>query len=201
MISQNHLTNIIILFLLLVLLFRTCKNPYPTTSSPQIIRDTTWIIKDSVIYSKPQVIKVIPATKSKEYYTKEYLPDTNYSKLLLQYREVINRLLSSNIVKDSIKIDSIGNVFITDTINNNLITGRSVATSLKYPIVKETLIVPEKKKNQLYLGFSVTGNAVTSLNGELLFKNKKDNMFGLSAGICNAGVIYGARYYTKIKIK
>ncbi len=201
MISQNNLTNIIIVFLLLVLMFRTCKNSYPTTSPTQIIRDTTWIIKDSVVYSKPQVVKVIPATQSKEYHTKEYLPDTNYSKLLLQYREVVDRLLSSNIVKDSIKIDSIGNVFITDTINNNLITGRSVATSLKYPIVKETLTVYEKKKNQLYLGFSVTGNAVTSLNGELLFKNKKDNMFGLSAGICSNGIIYGVRYYTKIKLK
>lgn len=200
MISQKNLTNVIILFLLLVLLFRTCKNPYPTTS-PKIIRDTTWIIKDSIIYSKPQVIKVIPASQSKEYYTKEYFPDTNYSKLLLQYNNIVNRLLSSNIIKDSIKIDSIGSVLITDTISDNLIEGRSIATSLKYPIIKETLIVPEKKRNQLYLGFSITGDAITSLNGELLFKNKKDNIFGLSAGICNTGMIYGIKYYTKIKLK
>lgn len=194
---KKNLTNIIILFLLLVLLFRTCKNPHPT-SNLKIIRDTTWVVRDSIIYSTPKIIKVIPATKSKEYYTKEYLPDTNYSALLLQYREVVNKLLSSNIVKDSIKIDS-SSVFITDTIHGNLISGRSIIASIKYPIIKE--IISEKKRNQFYIGFSVFGGATTSLNAELLLKNKKDNMFGISSGLSNYGVIYGVKYYSKIKIK
>ncbi len=199
----KNLTNIIILFLLCVLLFRSCKsNPYPI-SSPKIIRDTTWIIKDSIVYHKPQVTKVIPATSTKEYYTKEYFPDTNYQKLLLQYREVVAQLLSKNIYQDSIQIDSLGKVFINDTITRNLISGRSARYSLKYPKIKETITLPEQKRNQLYAGFSVMGNqtSINIFNAELLLKNKKDNMFGISAGVTNTQFIYGIKYYTKIKLK
>jgi hypothetical protein len=201
--NWKNLTNYVIVFLLLVLLFRTCRNPYPI-SSPKIIRDTTWIYKDSVVYSKPQIIKSIPAVSTKEYYTKEYLPDTNYQKLLSQYREVVNKLLTQNIYSDSIKIDTTGYAYITDTISQNHILGRSLSYSIKYPIIKETIILPEKKRNQLYVGFSVLGQPLplNSLNAELLLKNKADNIFGASIGITSDSKLqYGIRYYTKIKLK
>lgn len=203
-INGKILTNIVIIFLLLVLLFRTCRNPYPTTSSPKIIRDTTWIHTDTIVYSKPQIIKTIPSVSTKEYYTKEYLPDTNYQKLVLQYREVVDKLLSQNIYSDSIKIDTTGYAYITDTISQNKISGRSLSYSIKYPIIKETTIVPEKKRNQFYAGFSVLGQPfpLNSLNAELLFKNKVDNIFGASVGITSDSKLqYGVRYYTKIKLK
>lgn len=199
--SGKNLVNIVIIFLLLVLLLRTCKNPYPI-SSPKIIRDTTWIYKDSVVYSKPQIIKSIPAISTKEYYTKEYLPDTNYPKLLLQYREVVAKLLSQNIYLDSFKIDTTGCAYICDTISQNKIIGRSLSYSIKYPVIKET--IPEKKRNQLYIGFSVLGQPfpLNSFNTELLLKNKVDNMFGVSLGITSDSKLqYGVRYYTKIKLK
>jgi len=199
--NWKNLTNYVIVFLLLVLLFRTCRNPYPI-SSPQIIRDTTWIYKDSIVYSKPQIIKSIPAVSTKEYYTKEYLPDTNYQKLLSQYREVVDKLLSQNIYSDSIKIDTTGYAYISDTISQNHIIGRSFSYSIKYPIIKQT--IPEKKRNQLYVGFSVLGQPLplNSLNAELLLKNKADNIFGASIGITSDSKLqYGIRYYTKIKLK
>lgn len=196
----KNLTNIIIIFLLVILAFKACRNSHPATQI-SIHRDTTWIIKDCTIYSRPQPIKVIPATQSKEYYTKQYLPDTNYLKLLSQYREVVNKLLSTNIVRDSSKIDSIGSVFIEDTVYGNAIIGRSIRSSLQYPIVKEYLTVQEKKRNQLYAGFSVFMGSNTAISGGFLFKNKKDNAIGLSVGLNNIGVFYGASYYTKIKLK
>jgi len=203
MISGKNLTNIVIVFLLLVLLFRTCTNPHPI-SSPQIIRDTTWIYKDSVVYSKPQIIKSIPAISTKKYYTKEYLPDTNYQKLLLQYREVVTELLSQNIYLDSIKIDTTGYAYISDTVSQNKISGRSLSYSIKYPTITETIIIPEKKRNQLYAGFSILGQPfpLNSFNAELLLKNKADNIFGASIGITsNSKLQYGVKYYTKIKFK
>jgi len=199
--NWKNLTNYVIVFLLLVLLFRTCRNPYPI-SSPQIIRDTTWIYKDSIVYSKPQIIKSIPAVSTKEYYTKEYLPDTNYQKLPSQYREVVDKLLSQNIYSDSIKIDTTGYAYISDTISQNHIIGRSFSYSIKYPIIKQT--IPEKKRNQLYVGFSVLGQPLplNSLNAEFLLKNKADNIFGASIGITSDSKLqYGIRYYTKIKLK
>lgn len=203
MISGKNLTNLIILFLLLVLLFRTCRNPYPT-SSPTIIRDTTWIYKDSVVYSKPQIIKSVPAISTKEYYTKEYLPDTNYQKLLSQYREVVAKLLAQNIYSDSIKIDTTGYAYVTDTVSQNRILGRSLSYSIKYPTIRQTIIIPEKKRNQLYAGFSILGQPfpLNSLNAELLLKNKSDNIFGASIGVTSESKLqYGVRYYTKIKLR
>lgn len=204
MINGKILTNIVIIFLLLVLLFRTCRNPHPTSSPTKIIRDTTWIHKDTIVYSKPQIIKTIPSVSTKEYYTKEYLPDTNYQKLVLQYREVVDKLLSQNIYLDSVKIDTTGYAYIKDTISQNKILGRSLSYSIKYPTITERIIEPEKKRNQVYAGFSILGQPfpLNSINGELLFKNKVDNIFGASIGITSDSKLqYGVRYYTKIKLK
>lgn len=201
---SKHLTNILIVFLLCLLLIKSCKNNPYSISSPKIIRDTTWVHKDSVVYYQPQVFKSVPATSTKEYYTKEYLPDTNYNILLVQYREIVNKLLAQNIYFDSTKIDTIGYVYVRDTVSHNKISGRSVSYSVKYPIIKETIIVPEKKRNQVYAGFSVLGQPfpINSINGELLFKNKLDNIFGASIGITSDSKIqYGVKYYYKIDLK
>lgn len=201
---SKHLANIVIIFLLCLLFIKSCNNNPSPISSPKIIRDTTWVYKDSVIYSKPQIYKSIPAISTKEYYTKEYLPDTNYSKLLAQYKDIVNKLLAQNIYLDSAKIDTIGYVYLKDTISSNKISGRSVSYSVKYPIIKETIVIPEKKRNQVYAGFSILGQPfpINSLNGELLFKNKSDNIFGASVGITSDSKIqYGVKYYYKINLK
>ena len=105
-------------------------------------------------------------------------------------------------MQDSIKIDSIGYVKITDTVQKNLIIGRSSNVNVKYPIIKETITLPYTPKNQLYIGGSVQLGPVGQLNGGVLFKNKKDQIFGGSVGITSQGqILYGANSYWKIKLK
>lgn len=199
----KNLLNIVIIVLLIIILLKNCKsNPSPT-SSLQIIRDTIWIKKDSIVNTKPQLISSIPYPITN--YSKEYLPDTNYVKLVKQYQSIVAQLLATNIYKDSIKVDSIGNIFITDSVSMNALLGRSIAYNFKYPKIKETIIVPEKKRNQCYIGFSLQGNQFTPIeiiNAEFLLKNKKDNIYGISAGLTNnAQFIYGIKSYWKIKLK
>ena len=200
---KKHFMNIVVLIVLLIVFLQTCKKQTVQVDGPKIIRDTTWIIKDSTIYSKPQVVKTI--TVPVEQWSTEYLPDTNYSRLLKQYTELADKFLASNIHADSVKIDSIGYVHIKDTVSKNLLTGRSTHYNLKYPIVKETLIVPEKKRNQLYVGGLLQGarsNPVDGISTGALFKTKKDQIYGATAGINSRGQVqYGVQIYWKIKLK
>ena len=201
-IAKNFL-NIVILILLIILLLKTCKNNPSPISSPQIIRDTIWIKKDSIINTKPQLITSVPYPINN--YTKEYLPDTNYAKLVRQYQSIIAELLTLNVYRDSIKVDSLGSISIIDSVSKNALKGRSVAYSFKIPKIKETIIIPEKKRNQYYIGFSLQGNQfvpVRSLNSEFLLKTKNDRIYGISAGVTNnIEPIFGIKTLWKIKLK
>ena len=197
----NNILSIIIIVLALVILVQRCDNKDVAPAEPTIIRDTVWHEHDSVVYSSPKVIKTIPV----KVVSKEYLPDPNYDKLVAQYQELVQKYLAKNIQKDSIKIDSIGFVKVTDTVQNNIVQNRKWEYNLKYPTIKETVIMPPKQVNQLYLGGGIRGNQtslVNSLDLGLLYKNKKDQIYGVSVGInTNGQVIYGVQSYWKIKFK
>lgn len=195
--------NLVIAILVIVLLFKQCNLEPVEPAQPTVKRDTVWIYKDSTVYSKPQVVKTISVPV--EQWTKEYLPDTNYAKLVKQYQDVVSQFLAKNVTKDSLKIDSIGYVHVTDTVSKNVVTGRSYKYSLKYPVITNTITLPEKKKNQFYYGGGLQGgniNALDQINAGLLFKNKKDQIYNITVGLNSQGrIIYGANAYWKISLK
>ena len=200
-ISFNNILSIAILILAIIIVFQRKSSAPDMINTPTIIRDTVWQKKDSVIYTSPKVVQSIPVKVVSE----KYLPDPNYDKLVLQYQELVKLHLAKNIQKDSVKIDSIGFVKVTDTVQNNIVQNRKWEYNLKYPIVKETIIQPPKKINQLYIGGGLQGNQyniINSVNGGFLYKNKKDQIYGLSVGInTNGQIVYGVSSYWKIKFK
>ncbi len=199
-ISKNIL-NILIIILLIVILLKTCKGG-KGDSGIQVFRDTVWIKKDSTILSKPQVINTIPYAVPIDRWNTEYLPDTNYAKLFLQYETIVRELLAKNIHSDSIKIDSIGHVYITDTVSKNQIVSRTTHYSLKYPVVTNTIVLPAPKTRDLYWGLGVGGrenDIIDNLKLGLLYKNKRDVMFGPSLFIQqNGNVSYSLDLYFKL---
>jgi hypothetical protein len=199
---QIKLTDVVILVLLVVLLLQRCGGKTETTE-PKIVRDTIWVHKDSTILSKPQMVGSIPIPIDR--WNTEYLPDTNYTKLLAQYMDVTNKFLASNMHSDSLKIDSIGYVHVKDTVSRNLITSRSYTYNLKYPIIKETITIPEPKKTQVYIGGGFEGDEselVSDVSVGLLLKNKKDQIFGVSVGYSvYSGIQFGISSYWKIKLR
>ncbi len=201
---QKHFTTLVILVLVVVLLLKECK-PAGSPEGPTIIRDTTWVIKDSTVYSKPQVIKTIPVNIYHDSTVREYLPDTNYARLVVQYQNTITELLSKNIQLDSLKIDSTGWVKVTDTVSRNRVTGRGYTYNLKYPIIKETQILPAPLKRQFFVGGMVGGSKeqpVNQMNAGLLYKSKRDHILGVNAGFNQQGQLtYGLQSYWKIKLK
>jgi len=188
--KQIRILDIIIVFLLAIILLQKCNKTNIPLYTPSVIRDTTWKIKESTIITNPQLIKTIHS----ETLTKEFIHDTT----------IVEKYLASNIYTDSIKIDSIGYINIYDTINKNLIAGRSTKYNLKYPIIKETVTIYPKPKSQLYIGFTANGNKdilIDQMGVNMLLKNKKEQLFGINAMISTQGKLnYGVSSYWKIKL-
>ena len=200
-INFNNILSIAILILAVIIILQRINSSPDIIEKYIVIRDTVWQKKDSVIYTSPKVVQTIPLKIISE----KYLPDPNYDKLVLQYQELVKLHLAKNIQKDSVQIDSIGFVKVTDTVQNNIVQNRKWEYNIKYPIIKETIIEPPKKINQLYIGGGLQGNQyniINSINGGILYKNKKDQLYGLSVGInTNGQVVYGVSSYWKIKFK
>ena len=200
-INFNNILSIAILILAVIIILQRINSSPDIIEKSIVIRDTIWQKKDSVIYTSPKVVQTIPVKIVSE----KYLPDPNYDKLVLQYQELVKLHLAKNIQKDSVQIDSIGFVKVTDTVQNNIVQNRKWEYNIKYPIIKETIIEPPKKINQLYIGGGLQGNQyniINSINGGILYKNKKDQIYGLSVGInTNGQIVYGVSSYWKIKFK
>ena len=200
-INFNNILSIAILILAVIIVLQRSNSSPDIIEKSIVIRDTIWQKKDSVIYTSPKVVQTIPLKIISE----KYLPDPNYDKLALQYQELVKLHLSKNVQKDSVQIDSIGFVKVTDTVQNNIVQNRKWEYNIKYPIIKETIIEPPKKINQLYIGGGLQGtqyNIINSINGGILYKNKKDQLYGLSIGVnTNGQVVYGLSSYWKIKFK
>ena len=200
-INFNNILSIAILILAVIIILQRINSSPDIIEKSIVIRDTIWQKKDSVIYTSPKVVQTIPVKIVSE----KYLPDPNYDKLVLQYQELVKLHLAKNIQKDSVQIDSIGFVKVTDTVQNNIVQNRKWEYNIKYPIIKETIIEPPKKINQLYIGGGLQGNQyniINSINSGLLYKNKKDQLYGLSIGVnTNGQVVYGLSSYWKIKFK
>ena len=200
-INFNNILSIAILILAVIIVLQRSNSSPDIIEKPIVVRDTVWQKKDSVIYTSPKVVQTIPVKIVSE----KYLPDPNYDKLVLQYQELVKLHLAKNIQKDSVQIDSIGFVKVTDTVQNNIVQNRKWEYNIKYPIIKETIIEPPKKINQLYIGGGLQGNQyniINSINGGILYKNKKDQLYGLSIGVnTNGQVVYGLSSYWKIKFK
>ena len=200
-INFNNILSIAILILAVIIILQRINSSPDIIEKPIVVRDTVWQKKDSLIYTSPKVVQTIPVKIISE----KYLPDPNYDKLVLQYQELVKLHLAKNIQKDSVQIDSIGFVKVTDTVQNNIVQNRKWEYNIKYPIIKETVIQPPKKVNQLYIGGGLQGNQyniINSINGGILYKNKKDQLYGLSIGVnTNGQAVYGVSSYWKIKFK
>lgn len=199
---KDNFAILLVLVLLIIIFLQRCNQQPVQPVPPTIIRDTVWVKYDSVVYSKPQIITTIHVSSKDSLI---YVPDTNYKKLVAQYQNVVDQLLAKNIFHDSVRIDTNGYVFITDTVQKNLITGRSSKINIKYPVIKETIIEHAPPTNQLYVGGGIQGGKqsfVNEVNAGILLKNKKDQIFGASVGTnINGQLIFGVQSFWKIKLK
>jgi hypothetical protein len=167
-----------------------------TVDTVDIVKTKVVTKKGDDIYHETIVEKeiIIPAKVDTAALLKDY-----YSKVL--YKDVL------------VLPDSLGTVAVTDTISQNKILGRTFDANVKQRTIKETTIVKELPKNQLYFGFSGGFNktdVVSNIGTGLILKTKKDKLYQLGVGVANRTIdgtsggltpYIGGGVYWKIKLK
>jgi hypothetical protein len=121
---------------------------------------------------------------------------------------------SKVLYKDTLVLpDSLGTVSLLDTISQNKILGRTFNASVKQRTIKETMIVKELPKTQVYYGLTGGFNkadVVSNVGAGFLVKTKKDKIYNLGIGVSNRvsdgtnGTLspyIGGGVYWKIKLK
>ena len=101
---------------------------------------------------------------------------------------------------DTIQIDTLGSIVINDTITRNLIAMRDVQSNIFIPTTTITNTVYLNRR-EFYGGISLTGQPtqLDFINGELLYKGKKRNAYGIGVGINQELVpIYTFKVFWKI---
>jgi hypothetical protein len=133
---------------------------------------------------------------------------------IVDTQALLKDFFAKNVYKDTLRLpDSLGIVAVTDTITQNKILGRTFNASVKQREIKETLIVKELPKTQVYYGFNGGFNkadVVSNIGAGVIIKTKKDKIYQLGAGVANRvtdgtnGTLspyVGAGVYWKIKLK
>mgnify|MGYP005652698979 FL=1 len=195
---------ILILLLLGIILFlRGCDSDYSDKTIVDVDGEQYELLesKTDTIYVEKEVkvTKYVP-----KYITKEVIKEVEIP-VDVDSLAIIKDYFSKVTVKDTLSLaydfppvvtDSLGNKpsgdlgfgILTDIISQNRIESREIDWFFKIPTVYNTTIVKELPKNEFYIGFG-TGidqtNGLNNLSGNVLFKTKKLNIYGLNLGLSN----------------
>lgn len=194
---------IIGVLVLIILLQRSCSGPSVVTEPGQVTvkRDTVYITKDSLIVRKvPRIIRDTTYLPGEI----KYIPDTNYAVLKKQFQNLVKEHTAINIYADTLKLDSLGYVFVVDSVQFNELKNRIYNYKYTLPIVKETTTVV-KNRNQVYVGggiFTNTGLNTVGAELNLSLKTKSDKVYYVNGMIIpNQGPFFGIGTQWKIKLK
>lgn len=201
---MNKLLTVIIVVLVLYVAFsKNGCSPRHQKSDTVTVHDTSWSVHDTTIYKtligKGKTLHDTIQTPP------EYIADTNYPKLLAQYKDLLSKYMALVEFKDTIRIDTLGYVSIIDTVNQNNIKGRSVRSNYKIPTITITNTITNyaPPKSAFFFGGGVQGNqtlGVTGANLGIIYKSKKDKIVGFNVGsTIGSQLNYGISSYWKIK--
>lgn len=199
--KSNNFLYLVIGALITIVLLQRCGGDKPAdTPAPKIDTVIKYIKVHDTVKGK---IKYIKGETDTSWMTRiEYVPDSNYPLLLKQYKALGGRHFKTNIYKTKFPI-KYGSAQVTDSIFGNELVNSTLELDVVFPEKTITIIQPAPPVRQLYVGTFLTGDKkdfINSINVGLLYKDKKDKVFGLSLGYNNVGTIqYGASSYWKIK--
>ena len=169
---KNIQSLLIVVLIVVIFLMRSCSGK-DTPTEPQIIRDT---IIEYVTIEKTYPIYV-PKVK---YVTKV---DIDTFSTPIDTATILADYYSVRTYEDTQVLDSL-DLTITDTVSQNQILGRQIAYNFAYPrkTIKETIYINQR---ELYFGLRGIGNMdqVSYLGGEMLFKNKKKQVYSFGVGV------------------
>jgi hypothetical protein len=103
--------------------------------------------------------------------------------------EILKVFYNKKIEKNVLNLpNGAGTITLTDTISQNKIIGRLFESKVKKQIVRDTLRLPEEKKDKVYFGLNTQVDRPNLINGlgmGLLYQTKEDKIFKLGIGVNN----------------
>ena len=140
--------------------------------------------------------------------------DTTIKLVDVDTAALLHDYLAKVIYKDTLRLpDSLGTIALVDTITKNRILGRTWDAKVKQREIKETTIVKELPKMQVFYGLNAGFNKedyVSAIGAGIVLKTKKDKLYNLNIGVNNRtsdgtngklNPYVGAGVYWKIKLK
>lgn len=155
--------------------------------------DTIEVVKTKTEYKQGENI-----------YYETIVHDTTVKYIAVDTNAILRDYFAKNIYKDLLVLpDGLGTVAITDTIYKNKIQGRKWIADVKERVVKETMIVKEPARTQIYVGVNAySGNQQGFAGPHISLKTKKDNIYGMNMLMdADGNKYYGFNLAWKIKLK
>ena len=208
-----NLKNIAIVLLIAIVVFQQCGgNKTKTGEIVKVDGKKYELIKHEI--DTFEILKTKVVTKKGEDIYHETIKEITIP-TIVDTQALLHDYFAKNIYKDTLQLpDSLGIVSLIDTITQNKILGRTFNASVKQRVIKETTIVKELPKTQVYYGFTGGFNkvdVVSSIGAGALIKTKKDKIYQLGIGVANkvgsdgtSGVLspfISGGVYWKIKFK
>lgn len=185
------------IFLVLVMawfLFKSCnrENPVGTVTIEKVTTIDTVKGKDSISYTPSPVLTLTDTLRdSIPVYVKG---DTVKIPVPAEFK--------TNIYSDSIKLDSSGYAYITDSIRGKIL-GRRTSFFLRVPTttITKTVTIPQKEKLlRFYIGAQYQ-YPINYLGMSIGLQTRNDNFLVASYGYQYSAPVYGLSYFVKIKLK
>ena len=202
---KNLFTATLVTILVLIILFqKSCTgnhNIKPDTIVETKI-DTIWKTKVDTVTKTVKVYHTVPGVVPD---LPEYKHSDDIDTCRLHFDKILKELTSKNIYKDTIKLNQLGTVQITDTIWLNKLQKRTYIQDIKIPTIEKTITIikPADPVKQLYIG----GNIFTTIPKSILvipsliYKDRQDRIYQINCGLDNKGnIYYGGGLFWKIKL-
>ncbi len=172
---KNIQTLLIVVLVVVILFMRGCGRESINTEPKVITKiETKW---DTIA-----IVKNVYVPKWKTKIIKEV--DSILINTPIDTLEILKDYYAKNIFIDEIVLDSLGVITITDTVYKNTIWKRGIKSNI---LVPTTLITEEIYLNnrEFYWGIGLSGRSdqINYVGGELLYKDKKKQIYGLGLGI------------------
>lgn len=200
MISKVQIKDVFILVLLLVIVLqRSCSGPNTPGNTVSIDGKKYEVLNhrvDTVVIEKNTTI----TKEGKDIYheTPAYVPVPSS----VDTGQILRDYYAKKVYRDTLTLnDSLGVVTLTDTIHQNGIWNRQFQASIRQKTIKETLVVREPKRSQVFLGLTTGFDKVSGINSMgsgLVYKDKKDRLYQIGVGVQNTPlkwIIQGGVYW------
>jgi len=184
-----NLKNIAIALLVAIVVFQQCGgNKKGTGEIVKVDGKKYELIKHEI--DTVEVVKTKVVTKKGEDIYHETIVEHEVKiPAVIDTMALLKDYYSKVLYKDTLTLpDSLGTVSLIDTISQNKIFGRTFNANVKQRTIKETTIVKELPKTQLFYGFTGGFNkedVIANIGAGLLVKTKSDKIYQLGLGVSN----------------